>query len=172
MPVQPTSTDLPAAGQVALSGEVRAPAWLSVATLRSMPQREMTVSFECRTSGARRHYFTGPLLIDVLHGAEPRFDAGERKDRLRFLISVLGRDRHRAVLSWGEIDPEFGNTPALLAVSMDCRALDDQGPHLVMPGDRCGARHISQVTDLRVWADDPLWNAAHPHDGPASHIPA
>ncbi|WP_345567717.1 hypothetical protein [Nonomuraea rosea] len=152
--MQPTSTDLPA---MALSGEVRVPAWLSVAALRSMPQREMTVSFECRTSGPRRHYFTGPLLIDVLQAAQPLFDPGERKDRLRFLIAVRGRDGHRAVLSWGEIDPEFGNTAALLAVSMDCRALDEQGPHLVMPGDRCGARHISQVTDLGVHAGDRLW---------------
>ncbi|MFC4009953.1 hypothetical protein ACFOY2_22180 [Nonomuraea purpurea] len=140
-----------------LSGEIRAPAWLSVAMLRSMPQREVTVTFECRSSGLRRHYFTGPLLIDVLRAAEPLFDPDERKDRLRFLISVLGRDGHRAVVSWGEIDPEFGNTPAVLAVSMDCRRLDGEGPHLVMPGDRCGARHISQVTDIRVCADDRLW---------------
>ncbi|WP_219469196.1 hypothetical protein [Nonomuraea rhizosphaerae] len=140
-----------------LSGDVRTPALLSVATLRSMPQRETTVSFECRTSGLRRHYFGGPLLLDVLRAAEPLFDPGERKDRLRFLVSVLGRDGHHAVLSWGEIDPEFGDTPALLAVAMDCRDLDDEGPHLVMPGDRCGGRHISQVTDIRVWADDRLW---------------
>ncbi|SDL75878.1 hypothetical protein [Nonomuraea jiangxiensis] len=148
---------IPTDGLVALSGNVCVPSWLNFATLHSMPQREMTVRFECRTSGLRRHYFTGPLLIDVLRAAEPLFDPGERKDRLRFLITVLGRDGHRTVLSWGEIDPEFGNTPALLAVSMDCRPLDEQGPHLVMPGDRCGARHISQVTDLRVYADDLLW---------------
>ncbi|WP_214324917.1 hypothetical protein [Nonomuraea sediminis] len=122
-----------------------------------MPQRETTVTFECRTSGLRRHHFSGPLLVDVLQAAGPLFDPGDRRDRLRFLISVLGRDGHRAVLSWGEIDPEFGNTPALLAVVMDCRTLDDEGPHLVMPGDRCGARHISQVTDIRVRADDRLW---------------
>ncbi|MFD1538980.1 hypothetical protein [Nonomuraea guangzhouensis] len=151
--MKPMSIDLHAQ----LSGEVRAPTWLSVATLRSMPQRETTVSFECRTFGLRRHHFSGALLIDVLRSAEPLFDPDERKDRLRFLISVLGRDGHRAVLSWGEIDPEFGNTPALLAVSMDCRDLDDQGPHLVVPGDRCGARHISQIAEIRLCADDRLW---------------
>ncbi|MFI6737744.1 hypothetical protein ACIBI9_32895 [Nonomuraea sp. NPDC050451] len=155
--MHPTSTELPTDGQVTLSGQVRAPGWVSAATLRSMPQREMAVSFECRSSGPRRHYFTGPLLIDVLQAAEPLFDPAERKDRLRFLIAVLGRDGHRAVLSWGEIDPEFGNTAALLAVSMDCRDLEKEGPHLVMPGDRCGARHISQVTDIRMCADDRLW---------------
>ncbi|WSG19455.1 molybdopterin-dependent oxidoreductase [Nonomuraea sp. NBC_01738] len=152
------SAEPPAAGQVTLSGEVSTPTWLSVAALRAMPQREMTVSFECRTSGPRRHYFTGPLLLDVLRTAGPRFGSGERKDRLRFLIAVLGLDGHRVVLSWGEIDPEFGNTAAMLAVSMDCRQLDDQGPHLVLPGDRCGARHVSRVTSLRVRAGDGLWD--------------
>ncbi|MEU1725758.1 hypothetical protein [Nonomuraea sp. NPDC005692] len=129
-----------------------------MAALRSMPQRETTVSFECRSSGPRRHYFAGPLLIDVLHAAGPLFDPAERKSRLRFLISVLGRDGHRAVLSWGELDPEFGNTPAMLAVGMDCRALDEQGPHLVLPGDRCGGRHVSGVTGIRVGVDDRLWD--------------
>ncbi|MET9338373.1 hypothetical protein [Nonomuraea sp. NPDC003804] len=156
-PVEPASIDRRTGGELALSGEVRVPAWLSVAMLREMPQREMTVNFQCRSSGPRRHYFTGPLLIDVLRLAEPLFDPAERKDRLRFLVAVKGRDGHRAVLSWGEIDPEFGNTAALLAVSMDCRDLDEQGPHLVMPGDHCGARHISEVTCIRVWAGDWLW---------------
>ncbi|MEV1176757.1 molybdopterin-dependent oxidoreductase [Nonomuraea sp. NPDC049784] len=155
--MQPKSIDLRTDGLMTLSGEVRTPATLSVATLRSMPQRETTVSFECRTSGLRRHHFTGPLLVDVLQAAGPLFDQDERKDRLRFLISVLGRDGHRAVLSWGEIDPEFGNTAALLAVTMDCLDLDEQGPHLVMPGDRCGGRHISQVVEIKFCAYDRLW---------------
>ncbi|GGS66408.1 molybdopterin-dependent oxidoreductase [Nonomuraea spiralis] len=153
--MEPTS--LETQSQVLLTGEVHRPSLLSMAALRSMPQRETTVSFECRTSGPRRHYFAGPLLIDVLRTAGPRFDPDERKGRLRFLISVLGRDGHRAVLSWGEIDPEFGNTPAMLAVGMDCQALDEQGPHLVMPGDRCGGRHVSGVTGIRVCVDDRLW---------------
>ncbi|GAA4045467.1 hypothetical protein [Nonomuraea soli] len=149
--------DRRAEGLTALSGDVRAPAWLSVATLRAMPQRELTVTFECRSSGPRRHSFTGPLLIDVLLAAEPLFASGDRRDRLRFLVTVLGRDGHRVVLSWGEIDPEFGNTAALLAVSIDCQELDGRGPHLVMPGDRCGARHIGEVTDIRVISADSLW---------------
>ncbi|MCC5578417.1 molybdopterin-dependent oxidoreductase [Microtetraspora sp. AC03309] len=140
-----------------LSGDVRTPVVLTVAELRALPQREVVVSFECRTSGPRRHRFTGPLLIAVARAAQPFFDPSERKDRLRFLISVLGRDGHNAVLSWGEIDPEFGDTEALLAVSMDGAALDDQGPHLVVPGDRCGGRHISRIAEVRICASGRLW---------------
>ncbi|MER6952232.1 molybdopterin-dependent oxidoreductase [Nonomuraea sp. NPDC000554] len=159
--MQPTSIDLAAQvrpdGLMRLSGDVREPVRLGMAELRALPQREVVVTFECRTSGPRRHRFTGPLLLDVVREARPLFDPFERKDRLRFLVSVLGRDGHHAVLSWGEIDPEFGNTEALVAVRLDGDDLDRQGPHLVVPGDRCGGRHISRIAEIRVCADNPLW---------------
>ncbi|MER5317760.1 hypothetical protein [Streptosporangium roseum] len=80
----------------------------------------------------------------MIDSVGPLSDPGERKDRLRFL--VLGRDGHRAALSWREPDAEFGTTAALPAVSVDCSDPDGQGPHPVMPGDRCGGRHVSRVT--------------------------
>ncbi|WP_433237198.1 hypothetical protein ACQPYK_28410 [Streptosporangium sp. CA-135522] len=145
-------------GRVRLAGQVRTPALLSVADLRMLPQQEAEVSFSCRKSGVRRHHFTGPLLVEVVHAVEPIFDPDERKDRLRFLVSVLGSDGHRAVLSWGEIDPEFGNAPVLPSVRMDGDDLDEQGPHLVVPGDRSGGRHISRITEIRICADACLRN--------------
>ncbi|WP_371778639.1 hypothetical protein [Streptosporangium subroseum] len=162
--MQPTSIDVPesvsARGLVRLMGEVRIPAQLSVADLRVFPQREVEVGFACRTSGMRRHHFTGPLLVEVARAAGPIFDPSERKDRLRFLISVLGRDGHHTVLSWGEIDPEFGDTQVLLGLRMDGRDLDEQGPHLVVPGDRSGGRYISRIVEIRICADARLWSAA------------
>lgn len=148
----------PDAGAILLSGDVRAPGSLSVAELRSMAQWKAEVSFACRKSGVRRHRFAGPLLVDVLRAAEPLFDPDERKDRLRFLISALGRDGHRAVLSWGEIDPEFGAARVLLGIWMDGQDLG--APHLVVPGDRCGGRQISRVAEIRAFADDRLWTAS------------
>jgi hypothetical protein len=138
---------------VRLGGEVRTPRVLDVADLRSLPRHECEVEFACRRTGARRHRFTGPLLLDVAHLAEPAFVPGERKDRLRFLISVRAHDGHRVVLSWAEIDPEFGNTPVLLGLTRDGDALDAEGPQLVVPGDVCGARHISKVADVRIRSD-------------------
>jgi hypothetical protein len=60
------------------------------------------------------------------------------------------------VLSWGEIDPEFGNVPAMLGLHMDGRDLGERAPHLVVPGDRCGG-DVSEVVEVRVSADDRLW---------------
>ncbi|MEU8268121.1 hypothetical protein AB0B89_13220 [Sphaerisporangium sp. NPDC049002] len=144
--------------RVRLAGDLRAPGQLTVEDLRGMPQREAEATFLCRRSGVRRHHFAGPLLVDVARAAEPTFDASGRKDRLRFLVSVLGGDGHHAVLSWGEIDPEFGNAEVLLAVQMDGRDLDEQGPHLVVPGDRCGGRHISRIVEIRICADASTWS--------------
>ncbi|WP_194891374.1 hypothetical protein [Catenulispora pinisilvae] len=138
---------------VRLDGEVRSPRVLSVPELWSLPRHECEVEFTCRKSGPRRHRFAGPLLLDVARLAEPAFVPGERKDRLRFLISVRAGDGHRVVLSWAEIDPEFGNVPVLLGLTRDGGALDAEGPQLVVPGDVCGARHVSGVADLRIRSD-------------------
>jgi DMSO/TMAO reductase YedYZ molybdopterin-dependent catalytic subunit len=140
------------AGCVRVVGEVRRPRTFAMDDLLALPQREAEISFLCRKSGVRRHRFTGPLLLDVVAGAEPAFVPDERKDRLRFVISLRAADRHRVVLAWAEIDPEFGNGAVLLGVTRDGRALPS-GPQLVVPGDMCGARNVSDVVEMRVYTD-------------------
>lgn len=61
-----------------------------------------------------------------------------------------GADGHHALLTWAEIDPDFGRAPVLLAVRIDGTPLDRAGPQLVVPQDRCGARHISGITAITV----------------------
>ncbi|MFE1798013.1 molybdopterin-dependent oxidoreductase [Streptomyces sp. NPDC059517] len=136
--------------ELALTGDLSRPARLTVSDLLAWPQHETEVSFECATSGIQRHRFTGPLLHDVLIAAGPGFDPARRKERLRFLIAVSGRDGHHALLSWAEIDPDFGRAPVLLAATIDDSPLDGPGPQLVLPQDRCGARHISGISAIRV----------------------
>ncbi|MER5531242.1 molybdopterin-dependent oxidoreductase [Streptomyces sp. NPDC002677] len=133
-----------------LTGDLARPARLTVSDLLRWPQHQARVSFECATSGVQRHGFTGPLLYDVLSDAGPGFDPARRKDRLRFLIAVTGADGHHTLLSWAEIDPDFAHAPVLLAVGIDGTPLDLAGPQLVLPQDRCGARHISGITAIRV----------------------
>lgn len=132
-----------------LCGDLSRPVTLRVDDLRRWPQHRAEVAFDCLTNGEQAHVFTGPLLWDVLSAAGPAFDAARRKERSRFLLAVTGRDGHQAVLSWAEIDPEFGNAPVLLAGSMDGLPLDACGCQLVVPGDRCGARYVSAITT--VW---------------------
>ena len=145
-----TGTAVGRVAEIALTGDLARPVRLTVSDLLARPQHKADVSFECATSGVRHHRFTGPLLHDVLSAAGPLFDPARRKDRLRFLIAVSGADGHHALLSWAEIDPDFGRAPVLLAVGIDDTSLDRAGPQLVLPQDRCGARHISGITTIRV----------------------
>jgi hypothetical protein len=136
--------------RLTLTGDLARPARLTVPELLRWPQHRADVSFACATSGLQHHRFTGPRLYDVLADAGPGFDPVRRKDRLRFLIAVCGADGHHAVLSWAEIDPDFAAAPVLLGVCVDDTPLDAAGPQLVLPQDRCGGRHISGVTAIRV----------------------
>lgn len=138
---------------MAVVGAVDRPVELSVAELRARwPQRTAAVTFDCATSGPRAHTFTGPLLREVITAAGPGFDAARRKDRSRFLLEITGEDGHATVLSWAEIDEDFGDSPVLLATALDGIQLDVLGAQLVVPSDRCGARYISGITQVRLRA--------------------
>lgn len=143
--------------ELALTGDLTRPARLTVPDLLAWPQHEADVSFGCATSGIQRHRFTGPLLHDVLAAAGPGFDPARRKDRLRFLIAVSGTDGHHALLSWAEIDPDFGRAPVLLAATLDDAPLDRAGSQLVVPQDRCGARYISGIIAIHVDGGYTAW---------------
>jgi DMSO/TMAO reductase YedYZ molybdopterin-dependent catalytic subunit len=132
-----------------LHGDLDRPATLSVADLRDWEQHRASVTFDCRTNGPQRHEFEGALLRDVVWDAGPGFDAERRKDRSRFLLAVSGGDGHHTVLSWAELDADFGGSPVLLATRLDGEDLDEAGCQLVVPSDRCGARYVSAVT--HVW---------------------
>lgn len=150
--------------ELVVVGAVDRPVRLSVADLRrGWTARQTEVIFECATSGPRRHTFRGPLLRDVITAAGPGFDASRRKDRSRFLLEVAGEDGHATVLSWAEIDEDFGNAPVLLATALDGVELDALGAQLVVPTDYCGARYISGITRIRVLTPAP---AGGPDESP------
>ncbi|MFD6433790.1 molybdopterin-dependent oxidoreductase [Streptomyces venezuelae] len=139
--------------RLAVVGEVERPARLSVGDLRARwAEREAAVTFHCATSGPRHHVFHGPLLREVVETAGPGFDPARRKDRSRYLLEITGTDGHATVLSWAEIDADFGNAPVLLATALDGRGLDSDGSQLVVPSDHCGARYISGITRIRLVA--------------------
>ncbi|MGW9435070.1 molybdopterin-dependent oxidoreductase [Streptomyces sp. NPDC055607] len=147
----PSTTGLAPAGSFALRGDVARPTTLTVADLRrDWEQHRVEVVFDCATAGPQHHTFAGPLLREVVAVAHPRFDPARRKERSRFLIAVGGGDGHHALLSWAEIDADFGDAPVLLATRTDDRDLDGDGPQLVVPSDRCGARYVSAVTGIWI----------------------
>ncbi|MFJ5551410.1 molybdopterin-dependent oxidoreductase [Streptomyces sp. NPDC093225] len=141
------------AAPLVVTGEVARPLTLDVAELRAgWTGHRAEVVFDCATNGPQRHVFEGVLLREVVAAAGPGFDPARRKDRSRFLLAVDGGDGHHTVLSWAEVDEDFGNAPVLLATSLDGTPLDAAGSQLVVPTDRCGARYISGITAVRLEA--------------------
>lgn len=140
------------AGAVLFHGRLAQPVEVTVEELRALPAHRVEVSFDCLTSGQQRHGFEGPRLWDVLRVVRPQVDFASRRQRLRHLLTVTGADGHLAVVSWAEVDPDFGGQQILLATSIDGEPLDASGSQLVIPADACGARYVSGITAVWVGA--------------------
>lgn len=142
-----TSARLPA-GQILLLGRIARPLRLSVADLATKyPQHTQTVTFSSG-SGQQTRTYTGPLLYDVLQAAKPSLRAEVKNDALRYAVVVHASDGYESVVSWGEIDPGFAHTQALLAVTEDGRSLAAEGPRLTAPNDTKGGRYVSGITSV------------------------
>ncbi len=131
---------------VQLDGKLKHPQTLSLEALRKLPAEQAQVSYQGE-KGTTTTSFSGPRLWAVLEAAGG-LDDSEKGAELRHVIKVIGRDGYVVVLSTGEIAPEFGAKPALLAYQRDGQP--DTGLRLVMPGDKRGGRNVRDVVSIRV----------------------
>jgi Collagen triple helix repeat (20 copies) len=139
-------------GSVGVVGDVASSLIIDAALLDALPQHTVNVSFNVGGGAPVPHTFTGPLLLDVLAAAGPRFDPTIKNDRLRHFISVTASDGYRALLGYGEIDPAFENKQVLLATTQDGSPTTG-GPRLAVPGDAGGGRYVTGV--VQVYLDKP-----------------
>ena len=121
---------------------------LSPQMLAALPAVSLDVSFGTGKGPVHAH-FAGPLLWTVLVKAgavdlaKPRRQAGQT-------ILVTGKDGYTAALAIGEISPDFEGKSVILAESMDGQALSGGHLRLIIPGDRRGARDVSNVVRIAV----------------------
>jgi hypothetical protein len=134
----------PPPGQFRVTGAVEKPLLLSVEQLAALPQVTMTVTFRNRNT-PQTHTEQGPLLTDVLALAKPKIDAKLRNDQLRYSIEATATDGYAAVVSYGELDPNFGGKQVILSIVEDGSFLTAVGPRLIVPGDLRGGRDVSGV---------------------------
>ncbi len=71
-----------------------------------------------------------------------------KNELLRVTATVRGNG-HQVTFPVGELDPNSGSLPALLALTEDGHAID-RGPMPVVPGDRAPARFVPQVSEVAV----------------------
>lgn len=136
---------------IELTGEIERPTTLTIADLQTLPVETVDVTYES-SSGAQQHGYTGVRLFAVLERAGLLVDPDRNNDRLSKYVVMTAKDGYEVVISWGEIDPDFGNAPILLAWEEDGAPLTgEDGPvRLVTPGDVRGGRYAFGVISIEV----------------------
>lgn len=115
--------------------------------LAALPRQTVEVTFQTR-NGPQQHTETGVLLSDLIPPDALAVEDGSKNDPLRFGVLATGSDGYAALVAYGEVSPEFGDTGILLATAED--GVDLERPRLVVPGDVKGGRYVSDVVELRV----------------------
>lgn len=133
---------------VVLDGNVKRPQSLDLATLQKLPAEHVTVSF-LSEHGTTTASFAGPRLWAVLEAAGGLADDAKAAP-LHHMLKVTGRDGYYVLLSTGEIAPEFGGKPAMLAYQRGDEAPGASGLRLIMPGDKRGGRDVRDVVTIHV----------------------
>jgi DMSO/TMAO reductase YedYZ molybdopterin-dependent catalytic subunit len=138
---------------VALTGAVLTPLELTVADLRSYPAETVDVTFEAGGE-PQDHTYTGTPLLGLIEAAGLDVPADARNPLLSHYVVVTATDGYRVVLSGGELDPNFGDQPVLLAWEEDGAPIagEDAPARLVVPGDTRGGRYVTGVVSIEVVA--------------------
>lgn len=116
---------------------------LDTASLAQLPATEVSSAFRSG-KGIETGVYKGVLLWDLL---KARGLVDDPKAALRHTILIRAGDGHEVAFSVGEIAPEFGARPILVAYEMNGAPIPD-GLRMVVPGDMRGARHIKDIVAL------------------------
>lgn len=152
IPQLPDFVTYPTDGATTLDGQVLNPLILSAEILANeFTAQTLEVTYQAGEDTVTTTY-TGVLLWDVLSAAQPNLNADIRNDKLSLYLVVTGSDGYQTVIAWGEIDPEFGNQPVLLAYAENSLPIaDERGAlRLVVPGDRHNGRYVSGVVNISL----------------------
>ena len=132
---------------LSVGGEVTTAASYTVEQLAALPQTTVTVKV-----GGRQVTDTGVLLETLVTDAGPAYPASllnTKNELLRVTVTVRGAGHRQVTFAVGELDPGFGNHPALLALTQNGHPIG-HGPELVVPGDRAPVRFVPRVSRLTV----------------------
>jgi hypothetical protein len=126
---------------------VTSPSAYTIAQLAALPQTTVTVSV-----GGRQFTDTGVLLETLVADAGPAYPASlanTKNELLRVTATVYGAGHRAVTFAVGELDPGFGDHPALLALTQNGRPIA-RGPELVVPGDRAPIRFVPEAWRVTV----------------------
>ena len=104
-------------GRVVVGGAVTATLSLDVAGLGARNPQNISATFRTPGGGTETHTYKGPLLLDILKEVGGNGNSG-RDLPIRYILAT-GQGGQKAVVSWGEIDPIFAGTQAIVAYQQD-----------------------------------------------------
>jgi hypothetical protein len=120
------------------------PLTLTMAQLAALPAQTVTLPDGTTESG--------PTLSSVLTQAGFKLISACKNDQLHYWIEASSLDGSGAVISDGELDPLFGNNPAILSVTENGVPLT--APRLAVPKDKTTARDVGNVFNITIGRAD------------------
>ena len=139
------SSDRHAPPTVTVDGSVAMASTYTRAQLEALPHSTFTTAGD--RWWARTHTGTGVSLEDLVNAAGPTLPVAKNA-LLRVTVTVSGLWDRRVTMALGELDSNFGDHPAYLALEEDGRPLP--APELVLPADRDGARTVPAADRITV----------------------
>ncbi|WP_428492575.1 hypothetical protein [Rhodopila sp.] len=140
--------------QATLSGAVADPTIVTPETLSQLYNATTETATYLAGSASTTDTYTGVSLWTLIQGAGLLTDPAVKNDLLGFAVVATGSDGYRAVISLGEIAPNFGNQQDLVAYADSNGQLGPNGSdgalRLVVPGDQAGGRYVSNLVSLQV----------------------
>lgn len=139
--------------QFTLSG-VANPGVYDLARLEALPPVTQTVSYTASGVPQTRTY-TGTSLWGLLNDASIPTNPAVKNDVLNKYVVATGTDGYKAVLSLGELNPNFGNRPDLVAYAEITNGVSgpigaDGFARITVPGDVRGGRYVSNLASLEL----------------------
>jgi hypothetical protein len=117
-------------------------------TLLTLKTSELTVIPQTTVTsgtGATASTDSGPALLALLTFAGVQFNSACKNDELRWWVEVTNSKGQAVVITAGELDPLFGNRPAILSINHNGQFLTQNGPTLIVPNDS-GGRNLKNVS--------------------------
>lgn len=139
----------PAAPELRISGAVSTPLVLTVADLKSMTRRKLTVA---NPRNKNTETYEGVLLEDLLRKAGVTQGENLRGAAIATYILAEATDGYRVVFSLAELDSGILESEVIVADSMDGAALGaKEGPFkLVAPHEKRPARWVRMLKSITV----------------------
>jgi len=130
--------------QFTVSGAVQRPGTYDLAALQALPRVTRTVGTSVYGGVSLWNFLNTTVGIAT--------DPDTRNDILRMYVVGTGSDGYKAVIAMGEIEPNFGNQPDLIAYEIDGAPLDRNGfARLVVPNDVRAGRFVSNLIAIEVF---------------------